>query len=276
MIINAAAITDTLGYIIAPAGPYFFPFIFVEIAGSFVFALFFYRTRITPKRVILARFCVNFFVNIVLNTPIMMWYYQLFFARYYAPLDMLRIMKNLALFPLVSLLLILLFRFLLPALRRIGYQVSTSEKLQLNKRHLITLILLAVIGTGCVAGYFVYYFNHTSLSASYSTTERYQQNEAMNQIVLQQHAELSPGDTVTIIESAYGRINNPNIQYQVSVYQLLTDQLDGTTEAIDAQIIALRSLSKSKAATSPLLKKLFTATITAQKDTNQLIAYQEP
>ena len=94
------AITDTLGYILFPTGPYFFPFIFQEIAGSVICALFFYRTRITTFRVILCRFAVCFLVNIVIGTPIMMWYYQVILGKYYAPLDMLRILKNLVMFPL--------------------------------------------------------------------------------------------------------------------------------------------------------------------------------
>ncbi len=44
-----------------PPGYIFFPFIFIEIAGSLVFALFLYRTRVTATRVILSRFCVDFF-----------------------------------------------------------------------------------------------------------------------------------------------------------------------------------------------------------------------
>ena len=68
--IVAAAISDTLGCLLFPSGAYFFPFIFIEIAGSLIFALFLYRARVTATRVILSRFCIDFFVNIVMNTPI--------------------------------------------------------------------------------------------------------------------------------------------------------------------------------------------------------------
>ena len=64
--IMAAAISDTLGCLLFPSGAYFFPFIFIEIAGSLIFALFFYRARVTATRVILSRFCIDFFVNIVM------------------------------------------------------------------------------------------------------------------------------------------------------------------------------------------------------------------
>ena len=65
--IAGAAVSDTLGALLFPSGPYFFLFIFTEIAGSLVFALFFYKTRISVTKVILSRFCTNFFVNIVLQ-----------------------------------------------------------------------------------------------------------------------------------------------------------------------------------------------------------------
>ena len=42
----AAAVTDTLGALLFPTGPYFPLFLFTEMAGSFVFALFLYRTKI--------------------------------------------------------------------------------------------------------------------------------------------------------------------------------------------------------------------------------------
>ena len=41
--IAAAAVSDTLGCLLFPSGPYFFPFILTEIAGSLIFALFLYQ-----------------------------------------------------------------------------------------------------------------------------------------------------------------------------------------------------------------------------------------
>ncbi len=78
------AVSDTLGCLLFPSGVYFFPFIFTEMAGSLVFALFLYRARVTATRVILSRFCVDFFVNIVMTSPIMAWYYHVVFNKSYA------------------------------------------------------------------------------------------------------------------------------------------------------------------------------------------------
>ena len=79
----AALVSDTLGCIIFPQGPYFFPCAFVEVAGSVLFALFFYRTKMRPTRVILARFCMDLFVNIILNSAVMFWYFQVFYQKSY-------------------------------------------------------------------------------------------------------------------------------------------------------------------------------------------------
>ena len=40
-------VSDTLGALLFPTGAYFFPFIFVEMLGSFLFAVSLYRTKIT-------------------------------------------------------------------------------------------------------------------------------------------------------------------------------------------------------------------------------------
>ena len=92
--ILAAAVSDTLGCILFPTGAYFFPFIFIEIAGSLIFALFLYRAKVTATRVILSRFCIDFFVNIVMNAPIMWVYYKMVLGKSYTLFQLPRIIKN--------------------------------------------------------------------------------------------------------------------------------------------------------------------------------------
>ena len=73
-----AAVTDVLGYLIRPDGIYFLPFILTEIGGSVVFALFLYRAKVTTTRVMLSRFTISLVINVLLQTPIMMWYYAIY------------------------------------------------------------------------------------------------------------------------------------------------------------------------------------------------------
>ena len=105
-----AAVSDTLGAILVPSGPYFFPFIFTEMAGSLIFALFLYRTEVSVTRLLLSRFCICFFVNIVMTEPIMVAYYEIFYTSQYKAFQILRIAKNMMLFPIEAAVLALLFR----------------------------------------------------------------------------------------------------------------------------------------------------------------------
>ena len=151
--IAGAAVSDTLGALLFPSGPYFFPFIFTEIAGSLVFALFFYRTKITVTKVILSRFCTNFFVNIILQTPIMVLYYQMMLGKTNKILNLPRMIKNLVLFPIESLLLVLFLRALIPPLKSLGYKVSDISNLHFTKKNIITLVILTIIGVAAVVTY---------------------------------------------------------------------------------------------------------------------------
>ena len=143
--ILAGVLSDTLGYVLFPSGPYFPGFILTEVAGGVVFALFLYRAVITPARVILSRFSVNFFVNIILQTPIMVLYYQMVLGKSYAWFDLPRIVKNLVLFPFESVLLILFLRYAVPSLSRLGFIRSKVEGLKLDRKNVILLVILTLV-----------------------------------------------------------------------------------------------------------------------------------
>jgi len=141
----AAAVTDVVGYLVFPDGPYFFPFIFTEIAGSVIFALFLYRADISLRRVILCRFCMVFLVNIVLQSPIMLLYYRMILGKEYTLINGTRIIKNLLLFPAESVLLTLLLRSVVPPLHRLKFIVSRVDGLRLDRRCLLVLGELTLI-----------------------------------------------------------------------------------------------------------------------------------
>ncbi len=258
--IPAAAITDTLGYLIAPNGPYFFPFIFQEIAGSLLFALFFYRARITVRRVVLCRFSICFLVNLVLTTPIMMLYYDVFYGRYYAPIDMLRIVKNLALFPVESVMLTALLRAVIPAIRKAGLVRCDAEALRFTKSTVIALVVLVVLSTGLAAGYGIYSYNNTSLSAAYTASERLDANEKARALYLSHHPEEGNGDDlVVIVESAYPRFGSDEVTYACSVYRADVPALNQRETEGGVGLEGARGYSKSKARADSLLELLGTA-----------------
>ena len=258
--IPAAAITDTLGYLVAPNGVYFFPFIFQEIAGSVIFALFLYRTKITIPRVILSRFAICTIVNLIITTPLMMLYYQMILGKYYAPLDMLRIVKNLALFPAESVLLALLLRAAIPAMRRLGLVTGDTDSLRFTKKNVILLAVLFVIGAGMAAGYAVNSYNTTSLSASYTAEERYTRNEDARSLVTEQNPDMrSPENLVVIIESAYPKFGSNEVTYTAAIYRADPDALAARAAEGGAGLEAVRGYSKSKARADACLTAIGTA-----------------
>lgn len=273
--IPAAAITDTLGYLLYPNGVYFFPFILTEIAGSVIFALFLYRAEVSTLRVTLSRFCICFFVNIVLNTPLMSLYYQMVMGKYYPLLDWLRIVKNLAMFPIESILLTLFLRVVIPPMQKLGYVHSSADKLKFTKRQVIALIALLVIGAGAVAGYAINDYNTKSFSASYTAQERLSRNQEMNAWAAQEldqenREKYAEEDLVTIIQSARSKVGDPKMTYELVIYTVDREKL-AEKNAADAgyTLDTLHGYSKSKAAADDTLIRVAEATAVTDKNTQE-------
>ena len=280
--IVAAAISDTLGCILFPSGAYFFPFIFIEISGSLTFAMCLYRAKVSTKRVMLSRFIIDFGVNIVLNTPVMMWYYQIFYGKYYAWFDLLRIVKNLAMFPFESILLTLFLRLVIPPTKRLGYIYTDNEALKFTKKNVITLIALFLVGAAAVTGYAVYSYNNTSVSASFSAQERYEKNTSMEQYVRENHPELADETIVTVIESGYRTVGKSELTYSVAVYRLNEEEFEKNIAAAKEKdpdstygLETLQGYSKSKAKKDTSLESLGMATIVVDKKTGAFISYSD-
>ena len=265
----AAAITDTLGYVVAPNGIYFFPFIFTEMAGSLVYALFLYRAKVTPNRIILCRFCIDIFVNLLLQTPIMMWYYQVAYGKYYAPIDMLRIVKNVAMIPVESLILIIVLRMVIPPLQKMGAHVEMGDGLRLTKKNIALLAVLFAVSVGAVFGYVVYQYDVTSRSASWSAEERLRHNNEMNEAVRAADPALKDLTTVTVVESAMGKYFSDELTVDAAVYEVTAE--NPTAE----ELTALQGLSKSKAAQNESLQLIRKVRMTVDKNTWEVTALQE-
>jgi len=239
----SGALSDTLGYLLFPSGVYFPAYMITEMAGSFVFALFLYRAEISVPRLLLCRFTICFLVNVVLSYPIHVWYYRVVMGKDYA-MAMIRIVKNIALFPIETVILVVVFRALLPPFEKQGFVYCKGDQLTYTRKHIILLICLIVLGAGTVAGYAVYSYNTTSLSASYQPEQRLARNRAIKAYVLEQHPELDADQTVCIIESAYPKAFSPEVTYTVAVYRADVSGSDQPEE----KMTELEGLSKSKAA----------------------------
>ena len=217
------ALSDALGYLLFPSGVYFPAYMITEMAGSFVFALFLYRAEITVPRLLLCRFAICLGVNVILS------------------------------YPIHAVILVIIFRALIPPFQRLGYIYSGTDRLEFTKKNIILLICLFVIGVGAVAGYSIYSYNTTSLSASYSSEERLTRNRVIEDYVLEKHPDLKAEDTVCIIESAYPKAFSPEVTYMVAVYSADVSKVDDPK----GLMTELEGLSKSKAAAREELTFLF-------------------
>lgn len=151
-----SAVSDILGAIIFPSGAFFFPFTLVEVLGGVLFALFYYRAQITTVRVVWGRFAVTAICNLILN-PIALYYYNTFLmGKSYAIFSLPRIIKNLALFPVQSLILVLFFNAMLPITNRMKLTHTGDVKLRIEKKEIVMIVLLTLVSALAVAAYYLY------------------------------------------------------------------------------------------------------------------------
>lgn len=262
-----ACVTDVLGYMIAPQGGFYFPpFVLTEVAGSMIFALFLYRARVTPVRVMLSRFCVCFGVNVLLQTPIYMWYYAVFMGGKSYVLTIPGILKNLFMFPIESVVLTMFLSFLQPITYRMKLTYSAEHALRFAKKEIAALAVLFVFGAGCVTGYLFYHYDHNSLSASYTPQERVERNREADEIVDGREAGGQDEATMAVVESAYKKFLGEDITYTVASYAMAPELTAQEQEE-------LWKLSKSKAAKHESLTRLGTAVYVVSQESGQILSY---
>lgn len=118
------SISDVLGCLATGRmAEYFPPFVLVEMSSSFIFGLFFWRKKINVTRTLTAKFTVNFVCNIMLTSIFNKWMYYLYYgierAEAYNVINGARIVKNLIMFPLEAMIIIIVLSASLPVLSRL-------------------------------------------------------------------------------------------------------------------------------------------------------------
>ena len=147
------AVSDTLGCIIHPSGPYFFPFILTEMSSSFIFALFLWKRKISAPRVLLSKFTVNLICNIILTSLLMKPYMRMFYGKEYNFINMTRVAKNLILFPIEAMLITFIITAMIPALKSMNLLERSQESVSLRKKDIVLMILLFALSIGLVLFY---------------------------------------------------------------------------------------------------------------------------
>ena len=280
--IPAAIISDTVGFMIYPTGDYFLPFVLTEIASTMFYALFLYRANVTPIRVMLSRFCICFFVNVVMQQFIFAWWYVYIGSPEQARESILgimtlsRILKNIAMFPIESVVLTLFLRFLLPVTKRTKLTYGSDSDMKFTTKHVVTLVVLMAIGIASATGYLAYRYNTSSRSADYSAEERVSNNKAMAQLVLDETEDWDSETVVCIVDSAYRGLFESETDYTVSVYVLdETAFAAGQAEEQGYTMDTLWGYSKSgpKKDKYQSLVKVATATVVKNEKTGEILSF---
>ncbi len=147
------AVSDTLGCILHPTGPYFFPFIFTEMSSSFIFALFLWKRDISAPRVLLSKFTVNFFCNIILTSALMKVYMSIFYGKDYNLVNLTRIVKNLVLFPIEAMVITLILTAMIPAYKSLKLIDKSQSNVSMRKKDIVLIAVLTVLSVGLVLFY---------------------------------------------------------------------------------------------------------------------------
>lgn len=108
-------VVDILGFVLFPS-PYgfFFGYTITAMAGSFIYGLFLYRTRLSVLKIALAKVSVNVFVNVGLGA---LWSSMLYGKGYLYYLGR-SILKNVVCLPAEILFLVFFLQLMLPILQR--------------------------------------------------------------------------------------------------------------------------------------------------------------
>ena len=282
MAIPAAIISDTVGFMIYPTGEYFLPFVLTEIGSTMIYALFLYRAKATPTRVMLSRFCICFFINVVLQQFIYAWWYTYIGNPEEAKESILgimtltRILKNIAMFPIESVVLTLFLKLLVPITQRMGLTYGSDSSMGFTKKQVLTLIALCLVGVVTATGYLGYRYSNTSRSADYSDKQRPQMNKKMTQLVLDKTDDWDTETVVCIVDSAYRGLFQKETDYTVSIY-ILDEEAFAAGQAADKDysMDTLWSFSKSgpKKDAHKSLVKVGTATFTMEEKTEAVSGF---
>ena len=224
--IPAAMISDTIGFMIYPTGDYFLPFMLTEIASTFIYALCLYRAKTTPIRVMLSRFFICFLVNVVLQQFIYAWWYVYIGNPEEAKetvlgiMTLTRIFKNLAMFPIESVVLTLFLKLLMPITKRAKLTYADDTDMRFGKKQIITLVCLVLVGVVSATGYLAHRYSTSSRSADYKTEERVAINHEMADLVVDRTDDWDSETVVCIVDSAYRGLFESETDYTVSIYVL--------------------------------------------------------
>jgi ECF transporter S component (folate family) len=281
--IPAAMISDTIGFMIYPTGDYFLPFMLTEIASTMIYALFLYRAKVSPTRVMLSRFCICLFVNVILQQFIYAWWYVYIGNPEKAMntvMDIMtvsRILKNIAMFPIESVVMTLFLKVLSPVVRRANIATVGTTDLSFKKKHIVTLVCLTLVGVVTATGYLTYRYATTSRSADYKPEERVAIQHEMADLVLERTDDWDNETVVCVVDSAFRGMFESETDYTVAVYVLDEEAFAAGQQADSSYTMdTLWGYSKSGPGKDKYksLIKVAVVTVTKNEKTGEILSFE--
>ena len=220
--IPAAFLSDFLGVLLWEGlGTYFLPYVLTEIASSMIWALLLYRAKPTTWRVMLGRFSICIFVNVILGTGIDMLWQLYFYGQATLALTLPRIAKNTFMFPIETVAMTFFLGLMIPITNRMGLTysgVNAKEAMGFNKKQVVALVLLFVIGIGCVGGYLVYNYNTENQASWLSAGEKSVLNTALTEEA--QESGLIDENQVIVIRRVFKTVGEEEATIVFDVYDM--------------------------------------------------------
>lgn len=159
MAIPCGIIVDLVGYAIHPTGPFFPGYTLTAVLSAFVYALFLYRARASFARVAGAKGLVNLVINTFIGS---IWRVVLYGSSPFLYYICSAGVKNILLFPLEVSLLCWLLGLLWRPLVQLG-AVPDGPSVLLDRKRVVFLVLLTVLGAACLVLFVVFYPQITSV-----------------------------------------------------------------------------------------------------------------
>ena len=103
-----AGILDIVKYVMKPDGAFFFGFTFHAMLAAFIYGCFYYKKKLTLRRVLLAKLIVVLVVNVLLST---LWL-DMLYGKGFLVLLPARAVKNLIMWPIDSVIFFALTRLI--------------------------------------------------------------------------------------------------------------------------------------------------------------------
>ena len=113
---------DIIKFVVKPSGAYFFGFTFDAMLAGVIFGSIMYRRPLSLKRLLAADFLNKLIVNCFFNT---LWL-TILYGKAFSVLLPARLVKNLIMWPIDSIILFIVMKALFPVVRTLGYRIGDA------------------------------------------------------------------------------------------------------------------------------------------------------